>query len=137
MLEHFWALSERALLCYIVCIILDPGYGARDPRWVGAWWLGYILCPSFLVVSSLVMATFPKHLPPELEEESAKQSEVAMEAYAAEKSKELEAAGDGVAGDRNTTVYTVKTSTAATVEHTDSLELMEKEVCGRVMSWGL
>ena len=83
------------------------------------------------------MATFPKHLPPELEEESAKQSEVAMEAYAAEKSKELEAACDGAAGDRNTTVYTVKTSTAATVEHTDSLELMEKEVCGRVMSWGL
>ena len=100
----------------------DPGYGARDPRWIGAWWLGYILCPSFLVISSLVISTFPKHLPPE--RDASTESEVAAEAYAVDKSKEMQATCHG---ERNTSVYTVNTS-GTTAQSTDNMQLMEREV---------
>lgn len=40
----------------------DPGFGANDPRWIGAWWLGPICIGSFMLVSSLAMFAFPKQI---------------------------------------------------------------------------
>ncbi|KAJ8404740.1 hypothetical protein AAFF_G00336030 [Aldrovandia affinis] len=36
-----------------------------DPRWVGAWWLGFLLAAVFLAVTSLPYFFFPKELPKE------------------------------------------------------------------------
>lgn len=40
----------------------DPGFGANDPRWIGAWWLGPIVIGSLMLVSSLAMFAFPKQI---------------------------------------------------------------------------
>nr|XP_032824523.1 solute carrier organic anion transporter family member 3A1 [Petromyzon marinus] len=34
----------------------------EDPRWIGAWWAGFLLCAVFLFVSSLFMFGFPRSL---------------------------------------------------------------------------
>ncbi|XP_076980231.1 solute carrier organic anion transporter family member 3A1 isoform X1 [Tamandua tetradactyla] len=35
-----------------------------DPRWIGAWWGGFLLCGASLFFSSLLMFGFPQSLPP-------------------------------------------------------------------------
>lgn len=35
-----------------------------DPRWIGAWWGGFLLCGALLFFSSLPMFGFPQSLPP-------------------------------------------------------------------------
>ncbi|XP_055479247.1 solute carrier organic anion transporter family member 3A1 isoform X3 [Meriones unguiculatus] len=35
-----------------------------DPRWIGAWWAGFLLCGALLFFSSLLMFGFPQSLPP-------------------------------------------------------------------------
>lgn len=35
-----------------------------DPRWIGAWWGGFLLCGALLFFSSLLMFGFPQSLPP-------------------------------------------------------------------------
>ncbi|KAI1235203.1 hypothetical protein IHE44_0002840 [Lamprotornis superbus] len=47
-----------------------------DPRWIGAWWGGFLLCGALLFFSSLPMFGFPQSLPPR--PERAGDSEQAM-----------------------------------------------------------
>ncbi|XP_071040466.1 solute carrier organic anion transporter family member 74D isoform X2 [Parasteatoda tepidariorum] len=41
----------------------DPGYGTDDPRWIGAWWLGYIIIGLLMLLFSLPMWLFPRRFP--------------------------------------------------------------------------
>ncbi|KAK3930526.1 Solute carrier organic anion transporter family member 74D [Frankliniella fusca] len=41
---------------------VDPHITPKDPRWVGAWWLGLVLVSSMLMLASLAMFSFPKRL---------------------------------------------------------------------------
>jgi dipeptide/tripeptide permease len=34
----------------------------NDPRWVGAWWLGFVLISGSMALTSMAMLMFPKHL---------------------------------------------------------------------------
>uniref|UniRef100_G1PBD6 Solute carrier organic anion transporter family member n=1 Tax=Myotis lucifugus TaxID=59463 RepID=G1PBD6_MYOLU len=47
-----------------------------DPRWIGAWWAGFLLCGALLFFSSLLMFGFPQSLP--LHSDPAVESEQAM-----------------------------------------------------------
>ncbi|KAF6273374.1 solute carrier organic anion transporter family member 3A1 [Rhinolophus ferrumequinum] len=47
-----------------------------DPRWIGAWWGGFLLCGALLFFSSLLMFGFPQSLP--LHSDPAMESEQAM-----------------------------------------------------------
>ncbi|GFR70784.1 solute carrier organic anion transporter family member [Elysia marginata] len=40
----------------------DPGITTRDPRWVGAWWLGFLVFGGAAVVAALPLACFPRRL---------------------------------------------------------------------------
>ena len=35
----------------------------EDPRWIGAWWLGYLVGGSFLCLTSVLFLGFPHELP--------------------------------------------------------------------------
>ncbi|CAM1312894.1 Uncharacterised protein g6121 [Pycnogonum litorale] len=39
-----------------------PSYGSRDPRWVGAWWVGFIVIGLILLSLGSVMLLFPKSI---------------------------------------------------------------------------
>ena len=38
----------------------DPGIDQRDPRFIGAWWLGFIVIGLLLLVSTLPLFLFPQ-----------------------------------------------------------------------------
>lgn len=42
---------------------LTPTIDNRDPRWLGAWWLGWIILGFVLFIFSTLLALFPKTLP--------------------------------------------------------------------------
>ncbi|XP_056137302.1 solute carrier organic anion transporter family member 3A1 isoform X2 [Lampris incognitus] len=48
-----------------------------DPRWIGAWWAGFLLCGALLFFSALLMFGFPQSLPSR-EDEGRADSEQAM-----------------------------------------------------------
>lgn len=43
---------------------LDPAIGRTDPRWVGAWWLGYVALGACLVLTAPAVLFFPQNLSP-------------------------------------------------------------------------
>lgn len=43
---------------YILATDKDP----TDPTWIGAWWLGYLLCSIVLFIGLLPMFFYPKHI---------------------------------------------------------------------------
>ncbi|KAI1305992.1 Solute carrier organic anion transporter family member 3A1 [Halotydeus destructor] len=45
--------------------IYTPNFGPSDPRWIGAWWLGYLVIGSLIFVSALPLFLFPVDLQPE------------------------------------------------------------------------
>ncbi|XP_014246664.1 solute carrier organic anion transporter family member 4C1 isoform X2 [Cimex lectularius] len=43
---------------------LTPLIDKKDPRWIGAWWLGWLVLGSVMLVFAFLISLFPKHLPP-------------------------------------------------------------------------
>jgi len=39
--------------------LVDPGITNKDPRWVGAWWLGFIILGAAILVCAFPMFMFP------------------------------------------------------------------------------
>ena len=44
------------------CIRAEPGIDKRDPRWIGAWWLGFVICGACTCVWSFAVMMFPPKL---------------------------------------------------------------------------
>ncbi|XP_065078878.1 solute carrier organic anion transporter family member 74D-like [Ochlerotatus camptorhynchus] len=63
---------SMASLClrYFVLPGVDPGYGSSDPRWIGAWWTGWIALGMSLFLVAPIFAGFPKILPRAAERKS-------------------------------------------------------------------
>ncbi|XP_042554510.1 solute carrier organic anion transporter family member 3A1 isoform X2 [Dipodomys spectabilis] len=52
---------------YVDAVFIDTSnldITPEDPRWIGAWWGGFLLCGALLFFSSLLMFGFPQTLPP-------------------------------------------------------------------------
>ena len=45
-----------------MCVVLDPGIGEKDSRWIGAWWLGFVVCAGCTFVWALPLLMFPSQL---------------------------------------------------------------------------
>ncbi|KAG1653394.1 Solute carrier organic anion transporter family member 5A1 [Nymphon striatum] len=41
---------------------VHPGFGQKDPRWVGAWWLGFVFIAGILTIFSVILCSFPRKL---------------------------------------------------------------------------
>lgn len=41
---------------------VDPGIDNKDPRWVGAWWIGYLLIGTMTIIGTLPIFLFPHKL---------------------------------------------------------------------------
>lgn len=57
-----------AYFCMKIYIVPDlhPIISDKDPRWLGAWWLGWIFLGLLLAIFSLLIAMFPRELPKKL-----------------------------------------------------------------------
>lgn len=42
---------------------LTPTIAVNDPRWIGAWWMGWVVIGIALAVGALVISLFPRTLP--------------------------------------------------------------------------
>ncbi|CAL8236945.1 unnamed protein product [Boreogadus saida] len=66
---------------YVDAIFIDSsklGLYPEDPRWIGAWWAGFLLCGALLFFSALLMFGFPQSLPLRDGEDGGQESEQAM-----------------------------------------------------------
>lgn len=66
---------------YVDAIFIDTGklgITPDDPRWIGAWWVGFLLCGALLFSSALLMFGFPQSLPSMEREEGGADSEQVM-----------------------------------------------------------
>ncbi|KAK5928067.1 hypothetical protein CgunFtcFv8_013159 [Champsocephalus gunnari] len=66
---------------YVDAIFIDTdklGITPEDPRWIGAWWAGFLLCGALLFISALFMFGFPKSLPIKEREEGAESEQVML-----------------------------------------------------------
>ncbi|XP_055535244.1 solute carrier organic anion transporter family member 74D-like [Wyeomyia smithii] len=54
-----------ASLCLKLFIVpgIEPPYENSDPRWIGAWWLGWIVLGSVILLAAPLFASFPRMLP--------------------------------------------------------------------------
>ncbi|KAK7865240.1 hypothetical protein R5R35_012366 [Gryllus longicercus] len=50
-------------LAHFVEPSLTPAITNKDPRWIGAWWMGYVVFGTLLCLLAPVMAAFPPELP--------------------------------------------------------------------------
>ncbi|XP_063604190.1 solute carrier organic anion transporter family member 74D-like [Penaeus indicus] len=50
----------------------SPNLSKRDPRWLGAWWLGYLVIGSVLLISGNLLFLFPRKLPEAVRREAKK-----------------------------------------------------------------
>ncbi|EDV28797.1 uncharacterized protein TRIADDRAFT_20218 [Trichoplax adhaerens] len=48
---------------YIDWPVVPKDLNSSDPRWIGAWWLGYLIVGCITLVSSIFIFAFPYHLP--------------------------------------------------------------------------
>ncbi|KAG0444279.1 hypothetical protein HPB47_013972, partial [Ixodes persulcatus] len=44
----------------------EPDIDPADPRWIGCWWLGYLVCGCLMALASLPVLLFPKVMPSRL-----------------------------------------------------------------------
>ncbi|XP_040079003.1 solute carrier organic anion transporter family member 74D [Ixodes scapularis] len=44
----------------------EPDIDPADPRWIGCWWLGYLVCGCVMALASLPVLLFPKVMPSRL-----------------------------------------------------------------------
>lgn len=66
---------------YVDAIFIDTrklGITPDDPRWIGAWWAGFLLCGALLFSSALLMFGFPQSLPTKEKEEGADSEQVML-----------------------------------------------------------
>ncbi|KAG8199391.1 hypothetical protein JTE90_000260 [Oedothorax gibbosus] len=42
--------------------MMNPGFDNSDPKWVGAWWIGFLVLGLAIFLVSFPLALFPKHL---------------------------------------------------------------------------
>ncbi|GBL94482.1 Solute carrier organic anion transporter family member 3A1 [Araneus ventricosus] len=61
----------------------DPGIDPHNPRWVGAWWMGFFILGAAIFFFTILLALFPKELPErfrsekkELKDETEKENEM-------------------------------------------------------------
>jgi len=40
----------------------EPDIDEKDPRWIGAWWLGFVVCAMCIFIWALPLAMFPPQL---------------------------------------------------------------------------
>lgn len=52
-----------AMLKVYIDPTLTPVIPKDDPRWMGAWWLGWILLGTLMFIFAALIGMFPKHLP--------------------------------------------------------------------------
>lgn len=57
-----FALGSACLSLYIDPTV-TPVITKKDPRWLGAWWLGWIILGTTMLMFSFIIAMFPKQLP--------------------------------------------------------------------------
>uniref|UniRef100_A0A3Q3LGP1 Solute carrier organic anion transporter family member n=1 Tax=Mastacembelus armatus TaxID=205130 RepID=A0A3Q3LGP1_9TELE len=66
---------------YVDAIFIDTsklGITPDDPRWIGAWWAGFLLCGALLFCSALLMFGFPQSLPTKDREEAGDSEQVML-----------------------------------------------------------
>lgn len=51
---------------------LQPNLSQRDPRWMGAWWLGYLVIGTILLLTGNLLFLFPRKLPETIKREARK-----------------------------------------------------------------
>ena len=61
---------------------VDPGYKPaglddRSPGWVGAWWIGFVLCGFLALFAGIPLMMFPKELPGILREAKCERKAIA------------------------------------------------------------
>ncbi|CAG2105079.1 unnamed protein product, partial [Medioppia subpectinata] len=44
--------------------LMNPGISTNDPRWLGAWWIGFIILATCIILCSLPLFLFPNQLIP-------------------------------------------------------------------------
>ncbi|XP_040018991.2 solute carrier organic anion transporter family member 3A1 [Gasterosteus aculeatus] len=84
---------------YVDALFIDTdrlGLTPEDPRWIGAWWAGFLLCGALLFCSALFMFGFPQSLPTG-EREEGPESEQVMLPPSATADYETQKASNGVA----------------------------------------
>ena len=59
---------------------IDPGFSEGDPRWMGAWWLGYPIIGGLLLFFTFPLTFFPQRLPKQDTDASRKEKEKLAEA---------------------------------------------------------
>ncbi|XP_007566471.1 solute carrier organic anion transporter family member 3A1 [Poecilia formosa] len=66
---------------YVDFIFIDTsklGITPDDPRWIGAWWGGFLLCGALLFFSAILMFGFPHSLPTRERDEGAESEQVML-----------------------------------------------------------
>ncbi|CAH2225885.1 solute carrier organic anion transporter family member 2B1, partial [Pelobates cultripes] len=64
-------------------ILLTP----KDPRWIGAWWLGFIVASSIVAISSIPYFLFPKEMPKEVSGDKVEKADPILIKEAGEKTE--------------------------------------------------
>lgn len=57
-----YALASMCLRVYIAPQ-LHPIINDKDPRWLGAWWMGWLIVGTMLLISGVIIIMFPRELP--------------------------------------------------------------------------
>lgn len=76
---HYPVCSSAHGLLTSACLSTGKlGITPDDPRWIGAWWAGFLLCGALLFSSALLMFGFPQSLPTSAKEEGLDSEQVML-----------------------------------------------------------